>query len=232
MADFNISPTETGLFLKTVPLLAGLSENALLSIARVCSLKRIQCGQVLFRRGDAPEAVYLVKSGVVVEFAGGPNELEMIVKARRRGDYFGEMGILVDEPSLVTAIATQAGTLVVIPKQEFLTLVWSQPSMMKYIIKTLIHRLKMSSEKQISFAMMDAHARLAYVLLWLEQEEGKSGFITTTQEDIASCCGLVRQTVAKILGEWRRLGLINTLHKKIVLIDRAALVQVMLEEKS
>lgn len=214
-------------FLKTVPLFAGLGEQALGVFAQAAFLKRVEKGQVIFRRGDVAQAVYVVRAGAVAEFVGGANALEMLVKARRPGDFFGETGMLVDEPQLVSAIAIQQTTLLGIPRQTFLDQFWGEPSMTKYMVRILIRRLKISGERQIYYAQLDARARLAYVLLWMEQDEG-AGVVGATQEYVAQCCGLARQTVARILGEWRRAGLINTLHEKIEVTDRAALVQVML----
>lgn len=229
MKDSPISTENLFLFLKKVPLLAVLDDATLLEFASFCYVKKASKGQIIFRRGDPSESVYLVRSGSVMEFAGGPNELEIVVKVRHEGDYFGEMGMFIDEPQLVTSVAVSPSVLIGIPREIFLRYVWSDVRLMRYLIKVLASRLKKSGERLISHALLDARARLAYILLWLEQEEGGKGVITVTQEYIAQYCGLARQTAAGILGEWKQMNWIITSHGKIEVLDKAALVDVILE---
>ena len=70
-------------------------------------------------------------------------------------------------------------------------------------------------------------ARLARILLKLElQTDAPSGYITISQQGLAQRTGLTRQTVAKILGRWRRAGWLITGRGRIVLLNQKALRQV------
>jgi CRP-like cAMP-binding protein len=55
--------------------------------------------------------------------------------------------------------------------------------------------------------------------LELEQQEKDAGYITISQDELAHRTGLIRQTVAKTLGKWRRQGLLLTGRGRIVLLD-------------
>lgn len=231
MSYSRFSPVQLQSFLKQVPLFAGLDDGQLEALARVCYVKRVQRGHIVFRRGDPSNAVYILWSGSIAEFAGGPNELEIIVKVRHKNDYFGEVGMLIDEPQMVTAIARQSSLLVVIPRHEFLMRVWSELEIMKYLIRTLINRLKDAGECQVTYAFLDSPARLACFVLRLEQEEGGNSFITVTQDYLAQCCGFTRQTVARILRKWRNAGWIVTSYQRIEIVNRAALIDIILESE-
>ncbi|MBW1946278.1 MAG: winged helix-turn-helix domain-containing protein [Deltaproteobacteria bacterium] len=61
------------------------------------------------------------------------------------------------------------------------------------------------------------------MLLQLDQQAGNEGVINVTQEDLAQYVGLARQTVAQTLGEWRRVGWVETGRVRIVVKDREAL---------
>ncbi|MCR8644019.1 Crp/Fnr family transcriptional regulator [Paenibacillus sp. N1-5-1-14] len=228
MADSRMKASEIYSFIQKVPLLAGLSQAALISLSTCCYMKQVPKGKPIFTRGEPAEAVYIVMSGGVAEFVGGPNDLEIVVKVRREYDFFGELGMLIDEPQSVTAISMHASTLIVIPREQFLQLIRTESDLVQYLLKTFAMRLKISGERMIAKALLDAHAHLAYVLLWLEQEEGGHGTIAVPQEYLAQCCGLVRQTVARILGEWRREGFIQTQRGKVEVRDRTALRNVLL----
>ncbi|HEX9018772.1 MAG TPA: helix-turn-helix domain-containing protein, partial [Anaerolineaceae bacterium] len=49
------------------------------------------------------------------------------------------------------------------------------------------------------------------------------GYITISQEELAQRSGLIRQTVAKTLGQWRRKGWLLTGRGHIVLLNQNAL---------
>ena len=232
MAKPRVSPTDLLSFLTRVPLLAGLNDTALAALARACNLDQVPKDSVIFTRGDPAEAVHIVRSGIVAEFAGGPNELEIVIKERREGDFFGEMGILLDEPYIVTTVAMQATELVIIPRDEFLRLVRSESSVMLYLLKIFARRLRISGEQLTVYAFLDAPARLAYMILRLERDEGGEGSVTVSQEDLAQRCGLARQTVARILGEWRTANWIITHRGSLQVVDRTSLANVMRESRS
>ena len=230
MIDSRLSHSELLRFFASVPLFHGLEKSTLLSLCQVCQIRRVSKGHVFFRRGDSAEFMYLIYAGSVTEFASGPNELELVVKVRRSGDYFGEMGMLIDEPHLVTSIATHSHTtVVIIPRSEFLYRVRTEEKIMKHLFKTLAERLKRSSERLIAHTYMDANSYLAYSLLRQEKEEGNQGFVKVSQEFLAQRCGLARQTVARILGEWRRDGWISTGRGKIEIKNRTALNELVLD---
>jgi CRP/FNR family transcriptional regulator len=61
------------------------------------------------------------------------------------------------------------------------------------------------------------------VLLQLDQQADNDGVIKVTQEDLAQYVGLARQTVAQTLGEWRRVGWVETGRVRIEIKNREAL---------
>jgi CRP-like cAMP-binding protein len=209
--------------LKGAPLFMGLPAESLVRHARAFSRRRVDKGCVIFLEGDPADEFYLVMSGSVLEHLSGPNDLEMAIKERLPGDYFGEMGMLIDEPQFVTAIATRPTLLATLPRNAFLALVRAEPSLSLFLLRTLAHRLRQAAKLGIAYAHLDASARLAYLVLGLEEDEGGSGSIGHSQEDLALRCGLARQTVARILGEWREAGWLSTARGRIDDIDRRAL---------
>jgi CRP-like cAMP-binding protein len=221
-------PGELLAFLKNVALLAGLSEVSLARMAGLCHVKNAPRGFVIFSRGDLAEAFYLVRAGLIAEFAGSRgSDVEVFIKERRPGDFFGEMAILLDEPELVTVMAVRDSALVVIRREHFLKLVDSEPSVASFLMRTFARRVKASGEQQVTHTLLQAPARLAYIVLRLEQEEGGHGTISVTQDYLAQRCSLARQTAARVLGEWRRAGWIVTNRGRIEIKDRAAISRVL-----
>ncbi|MBU0927889.1 MAG: Crp/Fnr family transcriptional regulator [Spirochaetes bacterium] len=204
-----------------------LSAESLRRLAAVCSKKRIPKGFVLFVEGERAEQLYIIMRGAIAEYATGPNEIEVIIKELKRGDYLGDIGILVDEPHYITAIASQPTTVLVLSRNEFLYRVRTEPSVSQTLVKTLAHRLLLAARHSIAYSNLDSTTRLAYLVLTLERQEGGKGFVSCCQDDLARRCGLARQTVARVLGAWRDAGWVRTNRGRLEDIDTAALNRIL-----
>jgi CRP-like cAMP-binding protein len=143
----------------------------------------------------------------------------------RKGDLFGELGILTDKNRSTTATARTDSEILIIPKKAFLHILDDEPQLTRRMLEMTSARLQMSSERESALVFMDAQARLAHLLLDLDRQEADVGYITISQDDLAQRTGLIRQTVAKALGNWRRKGYLLTGRGRIVLLDHKALRQ-------
>ena len=56
-------------------------------------------GAVVFKKGEPAEFAYLIRSGVVM-IVGERDGQEIILDTLYRGDFFGEMALVDDEPTL------------------------------------------------------------------------------------------------------------------------------------
>jgi CRP/FNR family cyclic AMP-dependent transcriptional regulator len=210
-------------FLKRVRLFAGLPDRALEVLARVSRLRRVPKNYVVFDKDDPGEAAYLVRGGSIAILLTTLDGRELVINEMRAGDYFGELALLTGQPRSASAIAREDSELVVIPREEFLREMESEPRLMRHLLETMAQRLRSSGERESALAFLDAPARLARVLLQLEREERAEGYVTISQEEIAQRIGVARQTAASILGQWRRAGWIITGRGKIIVLNRAAL---------
>jgi CRP-like cAMP-binding protein len=204
-------------------LFAGLSEQALAALARAGRVRSAPKGKTLFSQSDVAEAFYVVCSGRVDILLSSPDGRELVINEMRAGDCFGELSLITGQPRSTSAVAREASEVFTIPRDEFLAELEAEPKLMRRVLETTAHRLRISSERESALAFLDAPARLARVLLELDRQASADGFITIAQEELAQHVGLARQTAAKTLGQWRRAGWLITGRGKIVLLNRAAL---------
>ncbi len=210
-------------FLRSVPLFAGVNDQALSALARAGRVRQVPKGKTLFSQLDAAEAFYVVHSGCVAILLGSPDGRELVINEMRAGDCFGELALLTDQPRSTGAVAREASEVIVIPRDDFLAALEAEPKLMRHVLESTARRLRISSERESALAFLDAPARLARVLLQFDRQANADGFITISQEELAQRVGTARQTVAKTLGRWRRAGWLVTGRGKIVLLNRAAL---------
>jgi len=96
-------------------------------------------GQVVFQQGDLGECAYFIKSGEVEVVRNGEGG-ETVLAHLSRGEYFGEMALLANQPRNATVRALTKTQLAVLGKRNFLTMVSTVPATGKDILKTVQER--------------------------------------------------------------------------------------------
>ncbi|MEI7990302.1 MAG: Crp/Fnr family transcriptional regulator [Chloroflexota bacterium] len=220
MKSINATSNE---LLRHIPLLAGLDESLLVDLERASFRHRVKKDTHLFFRGDPAEDFYLLLSGEVVILLTNPDGRELIINEMRPGDFFGELGLITGQPRSADAVVRHTAELVVVPRRAFLLAMEKEPRLARRLLEATATRLSRSSEFQDALAFLDAQSRLARVLLELDNLNEDRGYITISQEELAQRAGLIRQTVAKTLGKWRRKGWLLTGRGHIMLLNRDAL---------
>ena len=123
--------------LRDIPLFEGLSDAGLERVAAHAAEIECEPGQILALEGDPGSGMFVILDGTVsVEMRGGfHTELE-------RGNFFGEVALLVPEAKRVARVraATKARCLT-IPRDDFLALVESEPSLALKMLRELARRL-------------------------------------------------------------------------------------------
>lgn len=221
-----ITKTQVLFLLHEVELFECLSHEELFNLVQQSSVKAVDKGAVVFLRGEPSDTFYVVYSGRISEYAGGLNELEMIVKERHERDFFGEMGMLGNGPEVVTAVASVDSILIQVPRAVFLSYVDRYPQMTRYLLAVYSTRLMRSAEHQIAHLFLDAAARIAYEILRLD-DESKDHTIRISQEELAGQCGMVRQTVARILSKWKKMDWVQTGRGTLEVLQRDALEHII-----
>ena len=217
--------------LRGASLFRGVSGPALARLEAASRLRRLARGQLLFNQGDAADAFFLVCSGSIDLGLDSANGRELVINEMRTGDGFGELGLITGQPRSTSAVARQDSVVLAIPRRDFMAVLADEPALAQNLLRTMADRLGTSSEREGALAFLNAPSRLARVLLLLDRQARAEGYITSSQEDLGRRVGLARQTVAELLGQWRRSGWILTGRGKIVLLNRAALRRAAEEEE-
>lgn len=206
-----------------IPVFSKLSEASLKALAREARLKHAEKGEILFFQSDPSDAAYVVRSGNVSIVLNSFDGREMVINEMHCGDLFGELGILTGHPRSTSAIVHTKSDLLVLPAPVFLQIIESDPQFALRMLEITAGRLQLSGKRESALAFLDAQARLARLLLELEEQEQEKGYVTASQDELAHHTGLTRQTVAKVLGKWRRSGWLITGRGRILILNRKAL---------
>jgi CRP-like cAMP-binding protein len=209
--------------LETASLFSDAEPHVLESLARTSTLRQIAKGELLFYQDDLADAVYVVLSGCISIFLGMPDGRELVINVMHPGDVFGEIALFTDQSRSTGAMGREDAEVVAIPKQSFMDIVEGESDLLRRVLEMTAQRLRLSSERESALAFLDASARIARVLLTLEEQGQTKNHIEITQEDLAQHVGLTRQTVATTLGRWRRDGWVETSRGEITIQNRGVI---------
>ncbi|HZD89747.1 MAG TPA: cyclic nucleotide-binding domain-containing protein [Pseudolabrys sp.] len=112
-------------FFERVPTLAVLGKQALRVLAIGAESRHLQGGAVLFYAGEMADGGYIVQEGSMVVEPEGSTGQEYTIGP---GTLLGELALLTDTTSPVTAIAKEPTTLIRIPRSLFRKMLEGYPA--------------------------------------------------------------------------------------------------------
>ena len=163
-------------------------------------------GDVLFREGDPPDALFLVLRGrLAIAIANPIDRRESVVALMEAGDLFGEMGMLDDGPRSAMARALESTALFQIPYEPILSMFDEHPRLLWNVTRLLAQRIRNTDEALADSVFLDVTGRTAKRLL--ELANGVDQFVLpVTQEELAGMVGASRERVNKAIASFIRLG--------------------------
>jgi uncharacterized membrane protein len=133
--------------LRQVPLFESLDDEAAGELCHL--LESIDCkvGALLFHAGEKGDAMYLIERGKVRICVRTTDGREMTLAELGRGDFFGEMALLLDgQRRSADAIVAEDARLAVLSREHFLSFMRSNPDVALEMLTALANRLRRTDE--------------------------------------------------------------------------------------
>lgn len=183
-------------------------------------------GQVVFRIENMPRGLYYVKSGKVKVFKYGSDGKEQILTIAGPGRFLGYKDLLADRRYTTGATVVEDAMLVFIPKRDFIEIFKSSDAT-DYFTTLLCQDLIMAEEKLVSLAYKPVRGRLAESLLTLnETYKDHEHKIELSREDLANFIGTAKETVIRLLSEFKAEKLIQTDGRCIQVLNPSGLSRI------
>ncbi|MGB9662871.1 MAG: Crp/Fnr family transcriptional regulator [Moorellaceae bacterium] len=216
---------ETWEYLKQIPLFSDLTPGELKKIADLAVTKRYRKNMYVFMEGEPGTAFYFVRSGAIKLFQVLEDGREKILHFVREGEIFAEVVLFEGGPYPATAQTMEDTEVGCIRNEDMEDLLRRNGEMAVKIIKVMSRRLRQAQNHIRDLALKGAYGRLASALWNLAEEYGKyrDGKViidlSLSQQELANLIGTSRETVARILSEFRRLGIIRVDKQRILVVD-------------
>jgi CRP/FNR family transcriptional regulator, cyclic AMP receptor protein len=189
-------------------------------------------GTVLFLEKDPFRGVYLLCTGKIKLTISSSGGKTLILRLARPGEVLGLMAAVSGTPYEATAETMEPCQLAFIRSQDFSGFIHKYPEVYRSMLRQMGSQYLGTCQQIRNIALStSSRQKLARLLLdWSangkETSEGTRITVPLTHEQIAECVGSTRETVTRILSEFKNRHLVALRGATIVIPDRAALAAI------
>jgi CRP/FNR family cyclic AMP-dependent transcriptional regulator len=208
--------------LNNIPLFSDLKEVERKTLSERLVVRSFPKNSIVIVDGDVSDSLYLIISGRVKVFLTDDAGKEVILNYQSKGEFFGEVALLDDQPRSASVIALEPCKFAILSKSDFCACLAEHPDIAMSIILKLSNRLRVLTEKVRSLALMDVYGRLKQTLLDLSEEQEGQRVVTErlTQQELANMVGASREMVTRILKDLTKGGYIDIEDKRITIKEK------------
>ena len=216
-------------FLTTVPIFSHLNPEQLQPLTGKLHRRRYQRGEVVFHQDDPADRLHIIVHGKVRISITSEDGREKDLALLQQGECFGEMALLDGSRRSATASAIDPLETMILFREDFLEFLDQHPEVVEDTTGMLTRRLRAVNRMLGDLAFLDVPTRVAKQLLELAKAStGEAAWqgpveVAVGQEELARLVGASRETVSRSLNSYRRLGILQTSHRRITIHDRQAL---------
>lgn len=186
----------------------------------------LDAGSTLFQQGDAAAEIFVLLSGRLEVWILSESGRKTVLNILSENQIFGELSLLGDATRTATVSALEESRLLRIGSRRMLRAMTEQPALAIGLLQLVIGRGRWISDQFETLAFEPLEVRLARRLLFLEEVMGDGeGRISVSQNALGDHAGATREAVSKVLGHWKKLGIIETYRGGIALRRRDLLAR-------
>lgn len=170
-------------------------------------LKSFKKKEIIFNDGNIPNYLYFLSKGKVKTHQNHEYGKEFITNLYKEGDFFGYIALLEEKPFNETAEALEDSEVLLIPKDDFYSLVYSNNHVMKKFIKMLSDNIIEKESMLVNLAYSSVRKRVANALVVLSDrynDGSNSKFnISFSREDLANIVGTATESLIRTLSDFK-----------------------------
>jgi len=197
-------------------ILSRLPEPLFNSLFKRATAVKLKTDQVLFLVGDNGNGCYRVEDGLLKVTMISRDGNERILAFLGPGAIVGEMSIIDQLPRCASVVAVRASVLSFLDRTDFVDFAKEHSQVYESLLTLLSRRLRETDTTIAAGTFLPLRGRIACTLLELAQEFGRdvgSGRIVIrqkiSQKDLAAMTGISRESVSRILSNWKRRKLVT-----------------------
>ncbi|MEX0786173.1 MAG: Crp/Fnr family transcriptional regulator [Dehalococcoidia bacterium] len=207
-------------YLSDTDIFRDLSSQELEEIERLTAMSTCRRGKVFYTPGETGEVLFILKRGRVSLYRINPEGKKLVTATIGPGTVFGEMSLVAQGMHDTFAEAADECTLCVMSRSDVEHLLLSKPRVALRFMELMASRLRNVEERMETVAFKSVPTRLATFILQLA-EDGK--VVGVSHQDLADMVGTYRETVTRILNEFRSAGYVELERLHVTILRPEAL---------
>lgn len=189
-----------------------------------------KAGQYIFKEGEKPKGIYRVKKGKVKKLTQTNFGAQHVFYMCKENEFLGYHAVLSEELYADSAIALVDSEIDFISELDFLKAVDTSHQLSQRLLKNLSHEFRVYINATKMLAKHTVRERSALNLLILESKfrngSQKDTEIIINRDDLASMVGTAKESVVRMLKDFKEESLITTKRSSIFIEDYEGLVRV------
>jgi CRP-like cAMP-binding protein len=133
-------------FFALSPMFSSLTSKERGEVLKRFLLRKIPEGTILFKGGDPPTSLYMVRSGEVEIFTQNRHGKKVLLALLESGNFFGEIGPIFDKPRTANARTTRPTELMEMTKEDFNICLRRFPNLQAKLKEISLNRLSRTNE--------------------------------------------------------------------------------------
>src|SRR5262245_51898673 len=191
--------------------LKSVAEPASSSLFEGAKRRWLKEGDPLFIAGEPGEGCYRLERGLLKVVLTLSEGKERILAMLGPGSIVGELALIDGGPRSASVFAVKDCELCFISRTTFEERTVRHPEIYQYLIKVVALRLRQIDQAIAADSFLTVQGRLARALLdiakHLGEDDGGGGLVIrhkVSQNDLAAMSGLARESVSRVLNDWKR----------------------------
>lgn len=218
-------------FLSKISIFSSLEKEDLELLANATQEVTYSKGKTIISSEEIGSTFFIVKSGRVKVTAEAFGGREIVLSTLHPLAFFGEMSIIDGEPRSASIIALEETKLITMEREVFLGILHRYPQITIKILTILCQRLRRADELIQCLRFLSASGRTIQTLFKLSDEHGvttpKGLLIDTklTHQELASLSGTSKESMRKIIRDFKEKGYIKFERGKITILNESMLLK-------
>ena len=203
-----------------LPIFEGLNESEIREIISNGFIKLYKKGDIILSENKMNYEFHTILSGVV-KVIKGEKEKEKSLGFLQRGDFYGEMSLILNKPHSASIITKEDTEILVFLDDEFNTFFLGNVTIMRNLLKKMSERLALMDVEVINLAYFTIKNRLMTFIRYITENGTKEARITLTHQELAQIIGTNRETITRIINDLKEKDLLKiNKDKKILILNK------------
>jgi CRP-like cAMP-binding protein/CheY-like chemotaxis protein len=186
--------------------------------------------EFIFMEGQVPNDLFYIEKGKVKTYKVNYDGKELITGIYQEGDFLGYVPLLEEKPYYENAEVMEDAQIKIIPKSDFLTVLYSSKDVARKFIRLLSNNLEEMETRLLDIAYQSVRQRVAATLINIHENiatQGENKLISMPRKDIASLIGTATESLNRTLADFKDEGLIEISNEGLHIVSKPKLEKML-----